>query len=332
MKQWLLWLLVVLALGGVLAGWGWQRYRHALDQPLHLPAPRLFQVAKGETLRSVARRLEEVGILEDAFWLRLWAWEQRVAQAIRAGEYRLEPGMTPRSLLALLLSGRAHQHRITLVEGWTVRQVLEALEAEAALEHTLKGAVPGELLDLLGLPAGNPEGRFFPDTYFFTRGTSDREILCRAFRRMEKVLAEEWPGRAPGLPLETPYQALILASVVEKESGRRDEQPRIAGVFIRRLQRGMLLQSDPTVIYGMGAAYRGNIRRRDLRTDTPYNTYVRAGLPPTPIALPGRSAIRAVLHPAAGNALYFVARGDGRHVFSPTLKEHNRAVARYQKR
>jgi len=327
------WWLVMLGLGLLLfggAGWFWHQYRQALVRPLDLDAPVTFEIKRGESLTTVARRLQRQGILPQPRWLLLWALERGVSADIRAGEYRLRPGMTPKSLLTLFLSGKVAQHRITLVEGWTVKQVLAALAAEPALKHTLENVPLADLLSVLQLPPGHPEGRFFPDTYFFVRGASDREILRRAYRRMERVLGEEWRDRAADLPLKTPYQALILASIVEKETGRREEQAEIAGVFIRRLRKGMKLQSDPTVIYGMGDAFDGDIRRRDLRADTPYNTYVHPGLPPTPIALPGRSAIHAVLHPADGDALYFVSRGDGSHQFSATLKEHNRAVARYQ--
>ncbi len=327
------WWLAVSALGLLLFGgaaWFWHQYRQALDRPLNLEVPVIFEIKRGESLTTVARRLQREGILPQPRWLLLWALEQGVSADIRAGEYRLRSGMTPKSLLTLFLSGKVAQHRITLVEGWTVKQVLAALAAEPALKHTLEDVPLQDLLSVLHLPPGHPEGRFFPDTYFFVRGDSDREILRRAYRRMERVLGEEWRNRAAGLPLKTPYQALILASIVEKETGRREEQAKIAGVFIRRLQKGMKLQSDPTVIYGMGDAFDGDIRRRDLRADTPYNTYVHPGLPPTPIALPGRGAIHAVLHPEDGDALYFVSRGDGSHQFSATLKEHNRAVARYQ--
>ncbi len=321
-------LLIVLAVA--LAGWQWQVYRRALDRPLDIDTPVVLEVSKGESLKSVARRLKQRGILENDRWLLLWAFERQAAGDIKVGEYSIPPGTTPKTLLSLLVSGKVRQHRITLVEGWTVKQVLEVLRVDGSLEHTLGEVSLDNLLEALGLPAGHPEGRFFPDTYFFIRGTDEREILRRAYRRMEQVLAEEWQSRMPDLPLQTPDEALILASIVEKETGRREEQPRIAGVFIRRLQQGMLLQSDPTVIYGMGDDYQGNIRRHDLLTATPYNTYVQPGLPPTPIALPGRAAIHAVLHPAPGQELYFVAKGDGSHAFSATLKEHNRAVAQYQ--
>jgi UPF0755 protein len=219
---------------------------------------------------------------------------------------------------------------LTLVEGLTFRQALAAMFADPVLGGDLSRLSGEEIMDCLGRPGEHPEGRLFPDTYRYVRGSSALDLVRRAYARMETVLAEEWERRAEGLPLGTPYEALILASIVEKETGLAAERPQIAGVFVRRLQQGMKLQSDPTVVYGMGAAFDGDIRRSDLGADTPYNTYIHAGLPPTPIALPGREAIRAVLHPAPGDSLYFVAKGDGSHAFSATLEEHNRAVRQYQ--
>ncbi len=323
--------LILLAAAGI-GGWELYRYHHALERPLPNSAPVVFEIHPGESLNSVAQRLQAQGLLEQGLWFKILAFQQRAAGDIKAGEYEIGPGTTLKGLLNLFVSGKVKQHKLTLVEGWTIRQVLTALQAHPALQSTLQGVPLENLLAELELPSGHPEGRFFPDTYFFVRGTRDREILRRAYQRMQQVLDEEWTQRDPDLPLKTPYQALILASMLEKETARPDERGRIAGVFIRRLQKGMRLQSDPTVIYGMGDAYRGDIRTPDLRTDTPYNTYVHSGLPPTPIALPGRDAIHAVLHPAAGDELYFVARGDGSHQFSATLKAHDREVARYQKR
>lgn len=322
--------LILLAAVGI--GWALYRYHNALERPLPNSAPVVFEIQPGESLSSVAQRLQAQGLLEQGLWLEILAFQQRVAGGIKAGEYEIRPGTTLRGLLNLFVSGKVRQHRFTLVEGWTIGQVLTALQAHPAVQPTLQGVALENLLAELGLPSGHPEGWFFPDTYFFVRGTQDREILCRAYQRMQQVLGEEWTRRDPNLPLKTPYEALILASIIEKETGHRDERARIAGIFIRRLQQNMRLQSDPTVIYGMGDAYQGDIRTPDLRADTPYNTYVHPGLPPTPIALPGRDAIHAVLHPAAGDELYFVAKGDGSHQFSATLKEHNQEVARYQKR
>jgi UPF0755 protein len=220
---------------------------------------------------------------------------------------------------------------LTLVEGWNFREVLEAVREHPVIVDTLPAeATASDVMALLGHPDEHPEGRFFPDTYLFPRDTTDVQFLMRAFERMETILEDEWEQRAAELPLKDPYEALILASIIEKETGRADERTEIAGVFIRRLRKGMLLQTDPTVIYGLGDSFDGNLRRRDLEADNPYNTYRRAGLTPTPIAMPGRDAIHAALHPADGDALYFVAKGDGSHQFSATLGEHNRAVRRYQ--
>lgn len=323
--------LILLAAAGS-GGWEVYRYRSALEKPLLNSVPVLFEIHPGESINSVSQRLQALGLLEKGRWFEILAFQQRAAGGVKAGEYEIGPGTTLRGLLNLFVSGKVKQHRFTLVEGWTIGQVLTALQSHPALQSTLQGVPLENLLAELELAAGHPEGWFFPDTYFFTRGTQDREILRRAHQRMQQVLNEEWMQRDPDLPLKTPYEALILASIVEKETGRREERGRIAGVFIRRLQKDMRLQSDPTVIYGMGEVYQGDIRTPDLRADTPYNTYVHWGLPPTPIALPGRDAIHAVLHPAAGDELYFVARGDGSHQFSATLKEHNQEVARYQKR
>lgn len=248
-------------------------------------------------------------------------------QVYRAGEYRLEYGLKPRALLRKLAAGSVVQHRLTLVEGWTFRQVMVALGNEAGLAHRFDAANPStwpEQLAELGI--GEPEGWFLPETYSYTLGDSDLDILARAHRAMRDALALAWASRDEGLPLETPYELLILASIIEKETGVEEERARIAGVFIRRLQKGMKLQTDPTVIYGLGESFDGDIRRKDLRADTPYNTYTRHGLPPTPIAMPGRASLLAAAHPAAGEALYFVADGKGGHTFSKTLEEHQAAV------
>jgi UPF0755 protein len=258
------------------------------------------------------------------------AYDTRMACRIQSGEYELRSGLTPSRLLELLTSGKVIQHAVTLVEGRTFRQGLAALAADPVLADDLSGRTDEEIMARIGRPGEHPEGRLFPDTYYFPRGTTASDLVRRAYARMETVLQQEWEGRAPGLPMQTPYEALILASIVEKETGLSSERAQVAGVFVRRLSQGMKLQTDPTVIYGLGDTFNGNIRRFDLTGDTPYNTYVRAGLPPTPIAMPGQEAIRAVLHPAAGDSLYFVAKGDGSHAFSATLEEHNRAVRQYQ--
>jgi UPF0755 protein len=238
--------------------------------------------------------------------------------------------MTPPAFLDLLSSGKTISYRLTLIEGWNFKQVRAAVASHAVIISTAEKLTDAEVMDKLGYPDEHPEGRFFPDTYLFPRGTTDLEFLERAYRRMQVELAELWPGRAANLPIERPYQALILASIVEKETGAPEERPRIASVFVNRLRRGMLLQTDPTVIYGLGERFDGNLRRTHLREDTPYNTYVHAGLTPTPICMPGRAALTAVLNPLSTNDLYFVARGDGSHEFSKTLRAHNAAVRKYQ--
>jgi UPF0755 protein len=263
-------------------------------------------------------------------WLR-HAQREGLATRIKAGEYRLQPGTSPALLLAQFVAGDVILHALTLPEGWTFRQALAAIHASATVESELRGLKDATILARLGLREAHPEGLFFPDTYRFPRGTTDRELLRQAHARLERELASAWNSRAGELPLESPYQALILASLVEKETGAADERPLIAGVFVNRLRRGMRLQTDPSVIYGLGDKFDGNLRKRDLEADTPYNTYTRAGLPPTPIALVGREALAAALHPAPTDALYFVAtgRGDGRHFFAPTLEAHNANVARH---
>ena len=318
-------LLAALAFG--LAAW---KLHAALEQPLQLDELHTLDVRAGDTPGGLFLRLEGEGILSDAFWLRLH-WRLNLSgQNLHSGEYRLLPGMTAGEMIGLWQRGEVVQHSLTLVEGWNFRQVRAALSASPLIEQTIGELSDGEVMGLLGHADLHPEGRFFPDTYSFTRGVSDIELLRRAFVRLENVLAEEWEGRSEGLPYKEPYEALIMASIIEKETGVPSERDEIAGVFLRRLARGMLLQTDPTVIYGMGENYRGRITRADLRRPTPYNTYTNAGLPPTPIAMVGREAIHAALHPAPGTSLYFVARGDGSHVFSDTLAEHNRAVRQYQ--
>ncbi len=312
-------------------GWYWMNYQRFLETPLTLPGQGMvIQVERGTSLKHLARRLQREGVLSDA---RLLYWHARwheLAHRIRAGEFLIPHGTTPPGLLRILIEGRPVEYRLTLVEGWNFRQVMAAIARDPVLRKTLDEASPEVVMQAIGHAGEHPEGRFFPDTYSFPRGTSDRDLLARAYRRMQQVLAEEWANRAEDIAVKTPEEALILASIIEKETGVAEERAQIAGVFTRRLKRGMKLQTDPTVIYGMGARYDGNIRRRDLREDTPYNTYVHPGLPPTPICMPGREAIHAALHPAPGKALYFVARGDGTHVFSATLEEHNAAVRKYQ--
>lgn len=303
-------------------------YDHAIYDPLPVGEIRYFEIVKGEGVQQIATRLHSEGIVESPLWFALAARWRGVAGRLKYGEYAIRPAMTALQLMDLFASGKIYQHTLTLVEGWTFRQYLDVLSKHPALTHESRD-VAG-LMAALGAPGENPEGRFYPDTYFFAKGTPEIKLLQQAHSKMQATLADEWDKRAEGLPFAQPYEALILASIVEKETAVAAERPKIAGVFVRRLQANMRLQTDPTVIYGLGEQFDGNIRRRDLENDTPYNTYTRPGLPPTPIAMPGRNAIHAALHPEPGNSLYFVAKGDGSHIFSASLEEHQRAVAQHQ--
>lgn len=329
MKRFLVALVLLSLVGaGGLAAYGY----HWLHAPLTLPEQGLdYELERGQSLNHLTRDLAGRGVLEHPRLLRLYARLTEQSR-VQAGEYHLPAGLTPKSLLAQLSEGRVVLHQVTLVEGWTYRQALAALHANEAIENRLEGLSRDEQMEKLGLDLEHPEGWFFPDTYRYVRGTSDVELLRRAHSALVAELERLWEARAPGLPYEDPYEALIMASIIERETGAPWERERIAGVFVRRLELGMRLQTDPTVIYGMGDDYQGRITRSDLRTPTPYNTYTISGLPPTPIALVGREAIAAALNPAEGTALYFVARGDGTHVFSDTLQEHNRAVREFQLR
>lgn len=328
-----LFLLIVFTVISLLAVgvWGYFTLQATLDQPLRIELVDQLEVPPGSTPARVFSGLEREGVIERANWVRRY-WQWQMPQAVlQVGEYRIEPGMDVRALLGLLERGEVIQRSVTLVEGWSFSQFRDALARAERLEQTL----PGDWSDLqvaaeLGLAEEHPEGLFFPDTYLYTLGMTDRDVLRRAHQRMQQELAQAWEQRAEGLPIKTPYEALILASIIEKETGVPRERGEIAGVFTRRLQIGMRLQTDPTVIYGMGDNYQGKIRRSDLRQPTPYNTYTIDGLPPTPIAMPGREALRAAVNPEPGKSLYFVARGDGSHVFSETLQQHNRAVRNYQ--
>jgi len=319
--------LVALVLALALAGWS---LRSALDQPLKLESERLIEVVPGDTPGGLLNRLEGEGVLDGAFWLRLYWRFNLSGQALHSGEYRLTPQQSARDLLDLWRRGEVVQYSLTLVEGWSFRQVRAALVRQEKLEQRLADLDDKALMDRLGLAGVSPEGRFFPDTYRYVRGMSDQDLLKQASARLDQVLDEEWARRADGLPYRKPYDALIMASMVEKETGVAEERGQIAGVFVRRLRSGMRLQTDPTVIFGLGERYNGNLTRAHLQQPTPYNTYVIDGMPPTPIALAGREAIHAALNPVAGKSLYFVARGDGSHVFSETLEQHNRAVREYQ--
>lgn len=316
-----------------LAAWLLMEFQSFRQHPLAVPETGVDLVVKpGSSLRAVARHLAEQRVLEHPLYLVVLGRYLDLDSRIKAGEYQLAAGLTPEQLLRQLSEGKVVQHGITLIEGETFKQMMARLRLDPVLEHTLVSDQPEDVMREIGYPGLHPEGRFLPETYYFPRGTTDVDLLRRAYLDMENFLQQAWPERDEGLPFETPYEALILASIVEKETAVPEERPRIAGVFVRRLKKGMKLQTDPTVIYGMGDSYDGDIRFRDLRQDTPYNTYTRSGLTPTPIAMPGKEAVLAVLHPADGKELYFVARGDGSHQFSATLKEHNRAVDRYQRK
>ncbi|PID63191.1 MAG: hypothetical protein CSB44_02485 [Gammaproteobacteria bacterium] len=340
--------LVIVLLGGAGAAyWGWNDYQRWLEEPLPIAPGEEFVVERGWTVSRVGSELEARGWLDKPHWFRLFTRLEPTATRIKAGEYVFEGPQTPAELFDVLDTGQTRQYSASIIEGSNWKQMLEDLQGAEHLVKDLgveiiKPSVDktnpelsisaDELVTKLGLDVAHPEGMFYADTYAFPKDSSETDYLRRANRLLEAVLAEEWSGRDEGLPLETPYEALILASIVEKETAVPAERPLIAGVFISRLKKGMRLQTDPTVIYGMGDAFTGNIRRSDLTTDTPWNTYTRAGLPPTPIAMVGREAIHAVMHPAATTALYFVSRGDGSHHFSDTLEEHNVAVRKYQLR
>ncbi len=320
---------VVLALLFALAALRTFVFLQRLDQPLALTEARMLQVGTGANFTRIVRELQADKVLARGPDLLLYARMQGSANNIKAGEYELGVGLTARGLLQKLVKGEVVYHQVRILEGWTLRQALDVLHAHPALVARLDADDPQALQAALGVDA-YPEGRFFPDTYNFTRGTTDLELLQRAYGLMQQVLDAAWSTRDAGLPYATPQEALIMASIVEKETAVTEERPQIAGVFIRRLQRNMRLQTDPTVIYGLGAAFDGNLTRAHLEGDTPWNTYTREGLPPTPIALPGKASIEASLHPDQSETLYFVARGDGSHYFSATLDEHNRAVDQYQ--
>lgn len=323
--------LVLLAVAGGVV-YGWVDYQRFTRTPLAVnPQTPSVDVGKGSNLRDVVGMLREQHVTSTGplYW-RVLAEQLRVAGRLHAGEYALTVGMTPRELLLNMAAGKVLQRNFTIVDGWSFRDLRQALAKADRLRQDGAGLDDAALMVKIGAPGETPEGRFLPETYAYVKGDSDLDILRRAHTAMSKQLDDLWSQRDKDLPLATPYDALILASIVEKETGRADERPRIAGVFVRRLQTHMLLQTDPTVIYGMGDAYAGTIHKSDLTTDTPYNTYTRPGLPPTPIAMPGKPAIEAALHPAGGTELYFVAKGDGTHVFSSTLDEHNRNVACYQ--
>ncbi len=328
--------LLVLLLAAIAAGWAWQRYHRFADAPLAgVRDGASLIVVRGDNLGKVLGKLREQDVATgDRLLWQLLARELGAAGRIQVGEYALTAATTPRALLAAMRDGKVVRRKFTLVEGWNMRDLRSALGKVPLLEQQAATMDDAALMDALGQKGQSPEGRFLPETYLWTRGDSDLDLLRRAYAAMDKALDAAWADRAEDLPLRNRDDALILASIIEKETGVGDERARIAGVFVRRLKLGMRLQTDPTVIYGLGSAYAGNLRRVDLDTDTPFNTYTRTGLPPTPIAMPGKAALHAAVHPAPGDALFFVAVGDGsgRHVFTRSLDEHNVAVRDYIQR
>jgi len=325
MKKFLTLLLLVLSLLISSAGY------YALS-PLPLPVtPFEFSLKQGSSLKSTAREMQQSGLLEHSW---KFDWLARLlgkSGQLKAGNYALEHAVSPLQLLKIITSGEVSLSQISVIEGWTFKQMREALNANRNITHDSEMLSDEEILQHIGATEMHAEGLFFPNTYYFAAGSSDLKILKRAYQTMQKNLQQVWLTRDANLPFQTPYQALTLASIVEKETGTPSDRKMIAGVFVNRLRKGMLLQSDPTVIYGLGDKFDGNLRKRDLLADTAYNTYKRRGLTPTPICLPGMAALQAVLHPAQTDALYFVARGDGSSQFSNNLATHNRAVNRYQK-
>jgi UPF0755 protein len=316
--------LVVLVGGGGLAWYG--------NQPLSIEGlPKTINVTPGTHLRSLSVMLEREGVIGNArvFWLLGRVLGK--AGTLKVGVYTLDKPLTPLELFAMIQRGEVSQAIVQFIEGWNWREVRATLAAQPLLKNDSAGMSDAELLQAIGAEENHPEGLLFPDTYFYAPHTSDIQVLRRAYRLQHEKLLAAWESRAPGLPYRTPYEALIMASIVEKETGAAFERPKIAGVFLNRLRLGMRLQTDPTVIYGLGEHFDGNLRKADLQRDTPYNTYTRAGLPPTPIAMPSEAAIQAALNPARTDALYFVARGDGTHFFSSNLEAHNRAVNRFQR-
>jgi UPF0755 protein len=316
--------LAALGLGGAALWW--------VHQPMRLPAATVdLSIEPGTLPRGVAQAVADTGIGVNPDLLYAWFRLSGQARAIKAGSYELETGITPQRLLAKLARGEEALRAVTLVEGWNIRQVRAALSKEEQLRQDTRGLDDEKLMNLLGRPGQHPEGRFFPDTYTYSKGSSDLKVLQRAMRAMDKRLAAAWSQRSPQAAVKTPEEALILASIVEKETGKAADRALVASVFNNRLRVGMPLQTDPTVIYGLGERFDGNLRKVDLQTDTPWNTYTRPGLPPTPIAMPGKASLLAAVQPAPGKSLYFVARGDGSSQFSDNLADHNRAVNRYQR-
>ena len=332
MRNWIIKITVVVTAIIIIGlGWLWLDYSNFINGPMKVSKSDMtFMVEPGSNLTQLAINLRNKGMISKTRYLRWHARIEGNANRISVGEYQLKDKMTPAEFYQLLTSGKVLQHGLTIIEGWTFKQLLESLHSNPMIKPTLKGMTSEQIMEKLGYPDEHPEGRFLPDTYHFPRDITDVSFLQRAHTAMDKYLQQQWQQRDIDLTLKNSYEALILASIVEKETGQVSERAAIAGVFVRRLQKRIRLQTDPTVIYGMGNRYKGNIQRKDLLQDTPYNTYRRNGLPPTPIAMPGREAIYASLHPDESDKLYFVAKGDGSHYFSSTLEQHNNAVIKYQ--
>lgn len=321
--------LIKFAVLGVLVATGWMFYFAYTPLPLS-QFPIEFNLKQGSSLKSVARQMTDAGILREPWSFSVLVRAFGKAGEIKAGNYLLESKVTPLTLFYKITRGDVSQVELKCIEGWAFRQLRKSLDEHPGIAHETAGLSDREVLRLIGATEQEAEGLFFPDTYYFSKGMSDVSILKRAYHNMQEHLSKSWQDRDAALPYKNAYEALIMASIIEKETGKSSERPLIAAVFINRLQQGMKLQTDPTVIYGLGVNFDGNLRKIDLITDTPYNTYTRAGMPPTPIALPGLESIQAALHPAKSSALYFVAKGQGTHQFSDSLEEHNRAVSRYQ--
>lgn len=329
-KRWLAFSAVALLIIAGIASLVRQDMESSLQTPVTLAAPEIFELAPGTSIAAVAERFGARGWVRRPEYLRLDARLRQQAASLQAGAYEIVSGETPRQMIAKFVNGRVKVYQLTFAEGLRFADIQRLVNQAPGLKLTLNGLSQAELMNRLGLTGASPEGYFFPSTYFYHHNTTDRELLQRSHRKLIEILSREWEQRATGLPYASPEEALAMASIIERETARPDERPAISGVFVRRLEKGMKLQTDPTVIYGLGERFDGNLRRADLESDTPYNTYTRKGLPPTPICLPGEDSIRAAMRPAAGDALYFVSRGDGSHVFSATLVAHNAAVRQFQ--
>lgn len=324
---------LIIIVGSLVLGWNWMLYNDSVNSSLITDemGSVVVSIERGQNLNQIISNLEEKSVVEGR-WFKWLVRFEGAANKIQAGEYEFSPGLTPVQVLGFLLKGKVNQYAITIIEGQTFKELLKEIHGHTAIQKTLpETAEMSAYLELLNIPEKHLEGLLLPETYFFIKNTTDAELIMRAYRAMQVFVNSAWEKREKKAVIKNVYQALILASIVEKETGAASERKQIAGLFIRRLEIGMRMQTDPTVIYGMGDRYKGDIRFRDLRRDTPYNTYTRYGLPPTPIAMPGKASIDAVLHPQKTKNLYFVANGDGTHVFSKTLKQHNAAVDKYQR-